>query len=317
MATGKVARRADASEVSVLLDSPEVAHLIEQLDDLRWTGRKGYGARALVGACLVKSLYGLPTWTRTASLIEQHLGLQAAIEGCPSVWACYRFTTKLREHSDKLADCLDRISESLQNEFSGMGENIAIDGSNLPAFASGRDPSNPSDSDASWGHRSAISTRGAGTFYGYKLHAAVCTETGLPLAWRVETARRHESLYAADLLNAVRGRGYAAKTCAMDKGYDYDPLLRDFIAADCIPIVPLRKRRTAVLVPLSRNSERFLALARNRVAVERAFGALKLDYSLATLRVRGIQRVRLHVDLVMLARLAQSLSRARAVSLAA
>jgi hypothetical protein len=40
---------------------------------------------------------------------------------------------------------------------------------------------------------------------------------------------------------------------------------------------------------------------------------LKHDYGLAFLRVRGIERVRLHADLIVLARLAQALSRARAL----
>jgi hypothetical protein len=56
------------------------------------------------------------------------------------------------------------------------------------------------------GHRFAVSTRKGGGFYGYKIHAAVCTATDLPLAWRVETARRQESLYVAPLLDARRAR---------------------------------------------------------------------------------------------------------------
>jgi hypothetical protein len=44
---------------------------------------------------------------------------------------------------------------------------------------------------------------------------------------------------------------------------------------------------------------------------------LKHDYGLAFLRVRGIERVGLHADLIMLARLASALTRARAVPLAA
>jgi hypothetical protein len=53
------------------------------------------------------------------------------------------------------------------------------------------------------------------------------------------------------------------------------------------------------------------------VAVERDFGRLKTDYGLAPLRVHGLERVVLHADLTMLAQLAQALSRARAVPLAA
>jgi hypothetical protein len=46
-------------------------------------------------------------------------------------------------------------------------------------------------------------------------------------------------------------------------------------------------------------------------------GRLKNEYALAPRRTRGIARVRLHADLVMLARLGHALARARAVALVA
>lgn len=58
-------------------------------------------------------------------------------------------------------------------------------------------------------------------------------------------------------------------------------------------------------------------LYRGRASVEREFGRLKHQYGLAPLRVRGLERAQLHTDLVMLTRLSQALSRARAVPLAA
>jgi hypothetical protein len=82
-----VARPSAASQVGEILDSPEVAGLVAELDDLRWTGRKGYGSRALVGACLVKSVCAILTRSRTARLIAE-AGLQDALRGCPSVYAC-------------------------------------------------------------------------------------------------------------------------------------------------------------------------------------------------------------------------------------
>src|SRR5207247_9865068 len=99
MASGKVARRTAVGDVAVLVDSQEIAELsadIDALGDAR--GRKGYGARALVGACLVKALFAMPTWTRVVGLIAEHPGLQTALGGSPSVWACYRFTAKFREN---------------------------------------------------------------------------------------------------------------------------------------------------------------------------------------------------------------------------
>lgn len=52
-------------------------------------------------------------------------------------------------------------------------------------------------------------------------------------------------------------------------------------------------------------------LYRGRSAVEREFGRLKNEYGLAPLRTCGLDRVRIHADLVMLARLGQALARAR------
>jgi Transposase DDE domain len=69
------------------------------------------------------------------------------------------------------------------------------------------------------------------------------------------------------------------------------------------------------LIP--RSTKRFGDLYRGRASVEREFERLKHEYGLAPLRVRGLARVQLHADLTMLARLAQALSRVRAVPLAA
>jgi len=68
---------------------------------------------------------------------------------------------------------------------------------------------------------------------------------------------------------------------------------------------------------IRRDSQRFKDLYRGRAAVEREFGRLKHDYGLAPLRTRGLERVGLHADLVMLARLGQALNRTKAVPLVA
>jgi len=56
-----------ASALAGILDSPEIADLIRDLDETRWTGRPGYPLRAMVGVALAKSLYSIPTWTRTVA----------------------------------------------------------------------------------------------------------------------------------------------------------------------------------------------------------------------------------------------------------
>lgn len=370
----KVPPRSAASELVGLLDSPEIAAFISELEATRWTGRPGYPIRAMVGMALVKSLYAIPTWSRTARLVGEHPALRAALGCTPSVYACYRFAAKLRTYSDKLDACIGRVLASLRVEHSDMGTDVAIDASDLPAYANGqrfvskggreRSDDEFSDPDASWGHRSAVSTRKGGGFYGYKVDMAVCTRTGLPVAWQTRTARANESQFAVPLIDAVRAQGFAAETCALDKGYDIESVYEELEGRDCRPIMPLRETPavkagnhkpptcdhgewrfagsdytrkaskwrcpTGECKPASRwvkadrlhpllprETPRWRKLYKGRAAVEREFGRLKNEWALLPLRVRGIERVRLHADLTVLAKLACALARARAVPLAA
>ncbi|HEV2124463.1 MAG TPA: transposase [Chloroflexota bacterium] len=77
----------------------------------------------------------------------------------------------------------------------------------------------------------------------------------------------------------------------------------------------IKADRLHTLIP--RETPRWKALYRSRGAVEREFGRLKHEWALLPLRVRGIERVRLHADLTILSRLAVALAKARAVPLAA
>lgn len=365
--------RSAASEVAALLDSPEIARLIAELEAIRWTGRPPDSPiRSMVGLALVKSHYAIPVWSKTVALVREHWGLQRAL-GCegkpPSIHATYRFTKKLLGHDEMVQRCIDRVVGQLRLELPDYGKDIAIDASDMPAYANGqrlksnngpeRKPEEYSDPDASWGHRSAVSTRKGGGYYGYKLHAAVDTSTELPIAWQVETASAQESMFSAALIDTARRRGAIATTVAMDKGYDNNRVYTECADRGCLPLIPLRKtpdvKRHAHRPPgcrhgvwefagadrkrgatkwrcptgecrpastwikadrlhplIPRESKRWKAAYRKRAAVEREFGRLKHECGLAPLRVRGLERVRLHADLTILTKLACALNRERA-----
>jgi hypothetical protein len=76
-------------------------------------------------------------------------------------------------------------------------------------------------------------------------------------------------------------------------------------------------QRTLAPACSPRETKPWRDLYRRRAAVEREFGRLKNEYGLTPIRVRGRERVALHADLVMLARLSVALARARTVPLAA
>lgn len=236
----------------------------------------------------------------------------------------------------------------------------------MPAYAAGhrftptgKPRERYSDPDATWGHRSAVSVRKGGGFYGFKLHLAACTATGLPVAWHVESANEAESLFSAPLIDVARGRGLLADTVAMDRGYDIGRVHEECAERDCLPVVPLKQtvgvkrgdhlppscehgtwkfagsdrkrgaskwrcptgecRPASTWIKASRlhplipyGTDRWRKLYRGRSAVEREFGRLKNEWGLKPLRVRGLDRVRLHADLTVLTKLACALSRARA-----
>lgn len=221
-----------------------------------------------------------------------------------------------------------------------------------------RAPEEYSDPDASWGHRSAVSTRKGGGYYGYKLHMAVDAATDLPLAWTIETARESEAKFAIPLLDEVIERGFNVHTAAMDTGYDAGSIYDACEERNVRPIIPLKETATVKrgdhkpprckhgvwqfagadykrgaskwrcpegkcspasvwkkadrLFPLvPRYTKRWKGLYRGRASIEREFGRLKNEWGLTPLRVRRIERVKLHADLTILTKLAFELAKVR------
>jgi hypothetical protein len=123
-------------QLSEVLDSPEIAALVSELETTRWTGRPGYPIRGLIGMALAKSLYAVPTWTRTVALVREHAARRAVItvgsRDVPSVYACYRFTAKLRAYSEILDRCIDRVTAGLSAELPEYGRSTSTNESEVP-----------------------------------------------------------------------------------------------------------------------------------------------------------------------------------------
>jgi transposase, IS5 family len=97
------------------------------------------------------------------------------------------------------------------------------------------------DPDAGWGHRSSISTRKGGAYYGYKVHASVCTATDLPLAWTVEAANEPEQEQVPGLLDATLRRGFIPGAGVLDKGYDGQPMYDACESRGIRPVIALKE----------------------------------------------------------------------------
>ena len=254
MAVPKVAPRPGCLPRSqMLLDSPEIGRLIEELEETRWTGRPGYPIRTMVGLALAKCLYALPTWTKVVALVAEHWKLQRVL-GCegnpPSEWAAYRFAAKLRENGAAVERCIDCVVEGLKAKLpqlrprprhrrerhAGVCERPAL------RLQGQRGERNwHTDPDASWGHRSAVSTRRGGGFFGYRLHAAVCTATDLPVAWSVETAKANETRFVADLIDTASGAARWPRPPRWTRATTTAASTTECTERDCLPLIPLRQ----------------------------------------------------------------------------
>jgi len=118
----------------------------------------------------------------------------------------------------------------------------------MPAYANGQNlhadsvpRRKPSDPDAAWGHRSAVSNRGRGKFYRYKIDAAVDVATDLPVAWDVRPANLREHEFAVGLIDEARRHGFAVDTAIMDAGYDAAIIHVKCEHRNVTPVIPLSK----------------------------------------------------------------------------
>jgi hypothetical protein len=114
----------------------------------------------------------------------------------------------------------------------------------------------------------------------------------------------------------------------MDKGYDSVRVHSECEARDVLPVIPLKGAKgKQTVIPIAtggrlfpriaRHTEQFRKLYGRRALIEKEFAHCKREHGLAVLRVRGLERVQLHVDLTVLARLSLALSRSQEAALAA
>jgi hypothetical protein len=155
---------------------------------------------------------------------------------------------KLRTYSDKLDACIGRVLASLRADIPRWGGDVAIDASDVAAYANGQLFVSQAGAIASGSAtptrrgaiRVAVSTRKGAGFYSVKVHAAVCSSTGLPLAWRVETARSNVPVCCPANRRGARSQ-LRRRDVRARQGYDVGTVYNALEGRSCRPIISLRK----------------------------------------------------------------------------
>ena len=231
-----------AQAIGCVLSVIDADDLLDRLDDYRWTGRKGYSSDAMWNAILVKYLLHLRYVRDLIALLHANRPLRRVCgfrDTVPSESTFSRFYARLAQHQDlvdqTIATASHVISVALANDITegklppkspDPGRVIAIDSSDIPAFAAISRHRSSVDPDAAWGHRTpknTISDPDKGElFFGYKIHALCDAYYGFPITWTILPANAHDSPQLPDLMDSMVAEYPYLPTryVLADRGYD-------------------------------------------------------------------------------------------------
>jgi len=174
----------------------------------------------------------------------------------------------------------------------------------MKAWSNGGKPVK-SDQEAGW----SVKTGSQGTkeyVYGFKLHLLIDCEYEMPIAAHVSAGNVHDVERASNVLSEARFtyQSFHPRYVMADKGYSSRTLIkliqRQYSAEPVIQINSGHKKLIAEWAETMEMPE-YIALARQRPAVERAFSRLKGQRCLNNITVCGLRKVTAHCYLSMIA----------------
>jgi IS5 family transposase len=240
-------QRCGQDNLRALFDALPDSELLEALQRTRWTGRPGYPIRVMWRTLVASFYMGIVHDTDLIRALHSNPTLAAACgvrgrKGIPSKFAYCRFRRKLTAFNDLvgkvLAQCVERLREALPE----FGSTIAVDATDVKAWANGYHQD--TDPDAGTGAKKKSQRRVY--WYGYKLHLAADADSELPVWFTLTPANVYDGAQLAPVLKEAQARyGWFRPTNVLaDKGYDARETFR-FIGEDlrAIPVVDVQKRR--------------------------------------------------------------------------
>jgi len=277
-------------------------------------GRKPYNPVSMLKAQLLKHLLRVPSDRRLALLLKRNRKMAKACgfkRKTPSHGLFTQFRHRLGR--DGYEQVFSMMLEQLLKGGAVKGEVVALDGTAIKAYSQRSLDNKTGKSD-----RQARVGRGRrGFILGYKVHAACCTSSELPVAFTVAPCNLNEKRFTKPLLKKLKGLGISFKTVLADAQYDSSKVrntVREYAAE---PVIPYRKTsRIKNGLKVGRDFvvhgvKRLVNLFRKRVSIERVFSRAKEWLLLDHLRVRGLEQAFIHACLSFSAMLVVALTAVR------
>lgn len=139
---------------------------------------------------------------------------------------------------------------------------------------------------------------------------ASCTDSELPLAFKVAPCNENDKLYFKPLIEEVQRLNIPLRIVVADTQYSSRKVRTFAEERGAEAVIPVRKDsrlKDALQVGrdfIIRGTSRLVDLFRRRMSIERLFSRAKEWLMLSSLRVRGLKQVTIHVALSLTAMLA-------------
>jgi transposase len=274
-------------------------------------GRKPYNPVSMLKAQLLKYLQRIPSDRRLSLLLKRNKRVARACgfrRKTPSHGLFTQFRHRLGR--DGYEQVFSLLLKQLLKFGVVKGEVIALDGTAVKAYSQRSLDNKTGKSDL----EARVGRGRRGFILGYKVHAACCTGSELPLAFTIAPCNMNEKSFTKPLLEKLKGLGVKFKAILADAQYDSSRVretVRLFGAETVIPYRRSSKVKNGLKVGkdfIIWGVKRLVKLFKKRVSVERMFGRAKEWLLLDHLRVRGVEQVFIHACLSFFAMLIVALT---------
>ena len=192
----------DLRDLRLALDQIDIDNLVAALEGPPRTGRRpaprwpiiwAYPASYFLGS---SNLSDLIRRLNNDPLLRSICGFINCIPSYATFWRVFDQLAGLPEHID---ECYHILLEQLQELLPGLGQEVAVDSTTIPAYAnpnrknSSRNPGGPADPDASWTNKHSARDPSQEEGGGYKAHVVADASYDIPLQMTVTTASRNDS----------------------------------------------------------------------------------------------------------------------------
>ena len=239
------------TRLELIFSELDLSPLVKEIGSQSKRGPKGYDPASIIRALLAQQIENIPSRVKLVERLKtdpvfRYVCGFKVIGQLPSEATFSRYYTKLDSNN-----CLTDLFISLVNKTMELDltntETIAIDATDLTAYERPKpknkvDKNNPNT--PNWGAK-YDSHRNKKTWFGWKLHLAVDTESELPLAFRLSPANESDGDYALPLVDEIHhfcleNEYTLPENWVMDSGYDrkniYEKIYHKYSGQAFIPI---------------------------------------------------------------------------------